>query len=400
MHNEKFRTWLYIILLCTAMSCTYSYANSKLDYDCFAHIITEPEQNTESPDYKSIIENIYSERSKTFISGDLSSLSQYFDTSQKYGRWSLEHEVMRVKYLRDWAYQREIKFTNVESTVRLKKVYPSKETIKLALDETYKFDYLYEEDAEPTTNSFGVGIRHTVTLKKKNNNWLIYSDWYTDCFEDALKSYNGEINNISTPQGEKYKLGKCTRYPKEDYPGRYKRIKAVQYADTYCGAAWGSGNNYKYNKKYKDFTGIGGDCTNFASQVLGDKEAGNLRFDGTWYCVYSKYGGSPGSRAWVNTDELKSYLIYSGKGTVVKKGSFKDIMTPTQDYPCGAAQKLELGDLICYAKNGDIDHFAVLTGWDSHGYPLINSHTTDRYHVPWDLGWGDKGISFYLIHIR
>lgn len=30
----------------------------------------------------------------------------------------------------------------------------------------------------------------------------------------------------------------------------------------------------------------------------------------------------------------------------------------------------------------------------------VNTHTSDRYHMPWDLGWGDKNISFYLIHLK
>ncbi|WP_443662559.1 amidase domain-containing protein, partial [Clostridium sp.] len=32
--------------------------------------------------------------------------------------------------------------------------------------------------------------------------------------------------------------------------------------------------------------------------------------------------------------------------------------------------------------------------------PLVNTHTIDRYRVPWDLGWGDKNINFYLIHVK
>lgn len=62
--------------------------------------------------------------------------------------------------------------------------------------------------------------------------------------------------------------------------------------------------------------------------------------------------------------------------------------------------KLDLGDVICYAKGRAIDHFAIVTGFDSHGYPLVNTNTIDRYHVPWDLGWGDKNINFYLIHVK
>ena len=162
----------------------------------------------------------------------------------------------------------------------------------------------------------------------------------------------------------------------------------------------GSGNNFKYNKKYTDYNGIGGDCTNFASQVLGDKEGGDLKHDGTWLFNYSKFGNATGSRACVNADGLKEYLLNSGKGKLIKRGNFKELTALTPEYPKGIVSRLEVGDLICYANKADIDHFAVVTAFDPHGYPLVNSHTTDRYHVPWALGWGDTRINFYLIHIR
>ena len=59
-------------------------------------------------------------------------------------------------------------------------------------------------------------------------------------------------------------------------------------------------NDYKYNTIYKDFTGIGGDCTNFVSQILGDKEGGGLKTDGTWYCNYS-------NGKWVEAIKTKQY---------------------------------------------------------------------------------------------
>jgi hypothetical protein len=93
-------------------------------------------------------------------------------------------------------------------------------------------------------------------------------------------------------------------------------------------------------------------------------------------------------------------LIYSGKGRLIKKGTFKQLTLSSPQYPFGAVEKLIPGDVICYVKKNDVDHFAVVTAKDSHGYPLVNSHTADRYHVPWDLGWGDEKISFNLISIR
>lgn len=335
------------------------------------------------------IEKIYNERSSALASGDPSSLQTLFDTSQKYGKWALEHEIKRVKYLNDWAKERNIRFDKIESTVRIKKIYPRGDVVKVALEESYKFDYVYNDTEGYPVNSFGVGIRHTTSLTKKNDRWVIYNDWFTDCFEDALHSYTPDL--FHTPTIFNHLFNK-TSETKTAYKRFYDRQKAVAYADKYCGAAWGSGNNFKYNKKYSDYNGIGGDCTNYVSQVLGDKEAGGMPIGGGW---------TPGSSAWANADGLKNFLIYSGRGSVISVGTFKQLTTPSEKLPQGAIGKLQIGDLVAYEKGrGNIDHFAVITGFDSHGYPLVNSHTTDRYHVPWDLGWGDSKIRFFLIHIN
>ncbi|WP_420839268.1 amidase domain-containing protein [Clostridium rhizosphaerae] len=341
---------------------------------------------------KDEIERIYNVRSACLVSGDCTPLKELFDTSRKYGKWALEHEVRRVKYLSNWTNERDITFTNIQSFVRIKKVYPQGKIIKAALEESYKFDYTYCDDEKNAINSFGVGIRHTTSLIKKDDKWLIYNDWYTDCFEDAMQAYDGEIPNNPEVSLQKVNKGNLFSEASLNFKPFYNRENAVAYADKYCGAAWGSGNNYKYNKKYNDYNGIGGDCTNFASQVLGDKEGGGMSLTGAWV---------PHSNAWANADGLKNYLVSSGRGSIIKIGTFKELTEASSSLPGGAVSKLKLGDLIAYEKGkGNIDHFAVITGFDSKGYPLVNSHTTDRYHVPWDLGWGDKKIRFFLIHIN
>lgn len=356
-------------------------------------LVIKAEPANSSLDEKQIkaeVERIYNIRSAAFVSGDVSPIKELFDTSQKYGKWALEHEVKRIKYLNDWANERGITLGNVESFVRIKKIYPKGNIIKIALEESYKFDYIYNNDETSPVNSFGVGIRHTTSIIKKNEAWVVYNDWYTDCFEDALQSYNADIPSSTISHYEIPKIMQ-TLYSRSNHKKYYDRQNAVDYADKYCGAAWGSRNNYKYNKKYNDYTGIGGDCTNFISQALADKSGGALPLTGGWI---------PQSSAWVNADGFKNYLLYSGKGSIIKIGTFKEL-TSIQNDSTPAISKLQLGDLVCYEKGrGNIDHFAIVTGFDCHGYPLINSHTTDRYHVPWDLGWGDKKIRFVLIHIN
>ncbi|MFL0198498.1 amidase domain-containing protein [Clostridium sp. WILCCON 0269] len=338
------------------------------------------------------IEKIYNFRCLALTTGDYSTLSNYYDTSKPSGRYALDHEIKRVKYLKDWSTRRDMEFKKIESTVRIKKVIPSGNALKLILEESYKFDYAYRTPPVNPLNSFGVGIRHTASLIKKNNKWLILSDWYTDCFEDSLQSYTFNLNSNINSLKNTLLCIKNFMYTTNPNKKIYNREKAIAYADKYCGAAWGSGNNFKYNKKYDDYNGVGGDCTNFASQILGDKEGGSMRINDVWH---------PGTTAWANADGLKNYLLYSGRGTIIKIGTFNELTTSQPGMSNGIVNSLQLGDLIAYENGrGNIDHFGIVTGFDSHKYPLVNSHTTDRYHVPWDLGWGDKDIRFFLIHIN
>lgn len=394
-----------IILSFVLLASLFGYKCCNLFANKDKAISTVALENSDTTEMTKLLENIYKNRCSMFITKDITNLSNYYDTSQKLGKWSLEHEVKRLSYFNDWSTQRSMNFIKVESNPKIRKITTTKRGLRLLVDEYYKFQYNYKNDKTPTTNIFGVGLTHSMELIKKGDKWIIYSDYYLDCFEDALKSYSGEIKDVKLKADKDpiYILENCPKTPSEPKvvtKGHYDKLNAVKYADKYCGIPWASGNSTKYNKIYKNYTGIGGNCTNYVSQSIGDKEGGGLRFDDAWNCTYKRYGGAEGSSAWVNADAFKKYLTYCGKGKIVGKGTFKELVSPIPGYPCGAIQKLDIGDLICYAIGNDIDHFAIVTGFDSHGYPLVNTHTIDRYRVPWDLGWGDKNINFYLIHVK
>ncbi|MNM88101.1 putative amidase domain protein [compost metagenome] len=108
-----------------------------------------------------------------------------------------------------------------------------------------------------------------------------------------------------------------------------------------------------------------------------------------------------GTRSWVRTDSFKSFLVHSGYGTVVAHGDFSKVVKFANHIQQDESQlyKLQAGDLIAYQIKGDIDHFSIIVGFDQSGYPLVNSHTADRFQVPFDLGW-DKYTKYQIIHIR
>nr|WP_256372281.1 amidase domain-containing protein [Caloramator sp. E03] len=167
----------------------------------------------------------------------------------------------------------------------------------------------------------------------------------------------------------------------------YNRKKAVEYADKYCGANFYIEDGYKYNKKYRNFADLGGDCANFASQVLSDKDAGGIKMGGGWL-----YINGQASASWVNAGAFTYHLLYSGKAKLISKGKYSKVIN--------SIQYLSPGDIIAYQRKNDIVHVSIVTAIDTMMVPLVNSHTNDRYHVPWDLGWNSNDITFWLLKIN
>ncbi|HHY46877.1 MAG TPA: amidase domain-containing protein [Firmicutes bacterium] len=359
-------------------------------------------------------------RVDALLSGDELTISKFYETETRYGRWALDHELRRIRYVKAWSTKRGVRFTEAGVNFRIKSVENRGESVWVSLVQDVTFAYTYEDvkdntphgswrgdgqatgygvdlaaghGSRPAADGFRIGTRHTMEFVKRDSTWLIRRDWYTDPLdEDTLvpevkpAEHPGEASKGGNPAagaGEPYPHRPPTAQAGgTQAPGRYNREAAVAYADRY----W-----HEYNPKYKDCTGSGGDCTNFVSQVLGDPEAGGLPMDWTWYYRFSPLGGG-GSRAWVQTEGFAGYLLNNGRARRIARGTWSDIIQQ------GAIEQLQKGDLIGYEEKGRIEHFAIVVGRDSHGYVLVNSHTADRYHVPWDLGW-DRQTVFWLLEI-
>lgn len=350
-------------------------------------------------------------RDKAALENNTDSIKYMFNTSVKIGRWAYEHEKNRAKYINNWAILRKAKFVSMESDIRIQRIREKGGSIWVDFLHSGKFTYVYNDIPDQPT-VFGIGTRRTMELIKSENGWIIKREWYLDPFEDRLEIPKELMNdapqtpNVPAPQvitnNEnvfEMELESELESVANKTKKRYDRDKAVAYADKYCGATFGSGNDYKYNKKYRDYTGLGGDCANFTSQMLADRtEGGGLKMDGTWFYNYKYKGVGGGTQAWVRAVTLKNYLLYSGKAKQIKKGTLEQVCQIASDQKPVYSQ-LQKGDLICYEKDGD-EHFSIVTAFDVKGWPLVNSHSTDRYKVPWDLGWCDKDTKYYLLHIK
>lgn len=132
----------------------------------------------------------------------------------------------------------------------------------------------------------------------------------------------------------------------------YDRNKATEYAKRWA---------MERNSSYLNFDGMGGDCTNFASQCL---------YAGVGIMNYQKdigwYYNTPNDRAaaWSSAEHFVRFLL-SNKN----EGPFA-VALPVE--------KLEIGDFICLNNNKEFYHSTIVTGF-SDGTPLVSAHTGDSY---------------------
>jgi hypothetical protein len=141
----------------------------------------------------------------------------------------------------------------------------------------------------------------------------------------------------------------------------YNRTDAVRYAHEWA---------YKRNPKYYDFENVGGDCTNFASQVI---YAGSKIMNYT--PVYGWYYKTANDRtaSWTGVDFLYKFLVNNdAAGPYAKVVDVKDIKP---------------GDIIqlSFIGGGTFNHSPVVV---QTGTPprldniLVAAHTYDRDYYP------------------
>lgn len=139
----------------------------------------------------------------------------------------------------------------------------------------------------------------------------------------------------------------------------YDRIKAVNYAEKWA---------YSRNPSYYDFSIIGGDCTNFASQCLyaGAPIMNNLNTLGWYY-------RSAGDRApsWTGVEYFYNFLIDNEQGVGSGVGPFaKEV----------SLEQIKIGDFIQlgYA-SGDFYHTPIVVGFLGDE-PLLSAHSYDTFN--------------------
>ena len=141
----------------------------------------------------------------------------------------------------------------------------------------------------------------------------------------------------------------------------YNRERAVEYAKT-----WALGRN----PLFYDFTGIGGNCTNFVSQCL---LAGSCTMNYTpefgWYYISSE----DRAPAWSSVEFFYDFLTQKFRE---ENGSIGPFATEVP------REMVELGDVVQYANEaGDWYHTVIITGMDGDEL-LVSAQSNDALDRP------------------
>lgn len=159
----------------------------------------------------------------------------------------------------------------------------------------------------------------------------------------------------------------------------YQRERAVEYARRWA---------FDRNPLFIDFTGIGGNCTNFVSQcILAGSCTMNYTRDFGWYYL------SPDDRApaWSGVDYFFDFmtenpLFLSQNGGV---GPFARVV---------GREELEVGDVIQYAnRDGDWYHTVLVTGFDGNEI-LVSAQSDDALDRP--VSSYSAAVGFRYLHVE
>lgn len=154
----------------------------------------------------------------------------------------------------------------------------------------------------------------------------------------------------------------------------YDREKAVAYA-----RKWAFGRN----PAFYDFSNIGGDCTNFASQCI-YAGAGIMNYTPTfgWYYI----SANDRTPSWTGVEYLYNFLVNNdGAGPFAEEVGL---------------DKLEIGDIVQLGRaTGDFYHSPVVVGFSGRNI-LVAAHSYDVYNKPLSSYNAAKYRGIHILGVR
>lgn len=303
-------------------------------------------------------------------------------TNDTSGQTTLAKAQRRMAYMKAWAAARGFDFKGVTTTVRTGPPHwINSHRVRIYGAVSARYTYAHRL-GNKTPTWFGLGVYHWYTLQETPGGWRITHDLFIDPLNQETR-----LTGSASPAPVRIPESARRQGLSQGAQG------ALAYAAQYCGAAPGCGNEMRYNPKFEDYNWNGGDCSNFISQVL---RAGGFSETKTWNWDRHSKEGSPN---WVNATRLAHFLTASGRAQIIAQGTFAELAKPIGPQHISAIHQLQLGDLIAYYERHRTVHFAIVAGFDPDGYPLVISHSADRFREPWDLGW-DHSTIFYFYRVN
>ena len=361
--------------------------------------------NTEN--LEQVIINYFHERSNCVISGS-KSINKFYVVNSKLPQFELSDRILKIHNFEG----KFGKIVSMNSTPYIKSINISENTAEVSVYELILFDWMWNKDVITS----GMGVNHEMIWSNEDGSWKILKDSYDEGPLTGVRSpdyvtttsliVNADVKNdsmMSTQQNNV--IVTATSYQ------TYDRYSAARYADYHVNHSFTTPGSdqvdyTKYNPYFKNFDQYGGgDCANYVSQSLHlDFYANSIHYGGTlpyinpgvyntssWWYNTNGTGGTQTSddycsSTWSYAPDLYTFIINKGWGTQLTNGN-----------------SLSIGDLVFYdwRNSGDspgIDHVTIVTAISSSGLPLVDSHSWDYYHVPWNYGYSTT--IRYPVHIK
>lgn len=292
----------------------------------------------------------------------------------------------------------KVKIVEAKTSVYIERINSVGEDIYLDVYEWVFFDYVGESGYIDTA---GYGTYHIIKVGSVGETLVILEDSYDEGPLTEVTSSTYESVLVVTDISESNDIlesNEMTLSVEEKILPRgeiisitYNRNAVANYADSWVY----NGSSGGYNPSYKNFNSSGGDCTNYVSQCISQslpqlKKTTHSTTNPAWW--YENNGTSSVSddyttSSWIGADAQKTALkVYYGSEKVAPTNS--DIIKGNPIYV----------DWHYSSGTPDYNHSYICVGTNSSGVPIINSHNTDYYHIPWKYGYSDSYYSTVKIY--
>jgi len=247
-------------------------------------------------------------------------------------------------------------YTAGETGIRGHQLTVNGKTAVLDVEEFTKLYYAKVTGLEPEFTAFAAH-RRFVFAREADGGWVLESESRLEDgpapINEATGAQPAEMKAALAAEPETGAAADPKRVSAQDATVQYNYGAMAAYAETY----WDN-----YNSGYRTFSDVGGDCTNFVSQVM---RAGGWSDASGYYrdAHYWWYNFLNQTWSWINVNYWHDFAaVYSGR-----------------TYILGSPDYMGLADVlqVDFTYNGSKDHSMVVSYNGSQ--PYLTYHTTDTY---------------------